>query len=111
VVKTSTQGAVLVFTIDGPLNLEEAGRLREAVATAPRVGRPQWVIDLAETPLIDSAGCEALLDARDSVVTVGGGVYLAALSPLCRDILIVTGAIRYFQVFEGVKQAVGQFSR
>ena len=110
-IKTSTQGAVQVFSVEGPLNAEEAERFSHAVSAAPRAGRPQWVIDLAETPLIDSAGCESLLDARDAAVAIGGGVHLAALSPLCRDILTVTGVIRYFQTFEGVKQAVGQFSR
>lgn len=110
-IKTSSQGAVQVFAVEGPLNAEEAERLGEAIAAVPRAGRPQWVIDLAEVPLIDSAGCESLLDARDAAVAVGGGVCLAGLTPLCGDILLATGVIRYFQAFEGVKQAVGQFSR
>ncbi len=110
-VKTSAQGAVQVFAVEGPLNAEEATRFSDAVAAAPRAGRPQWVVDLSEVPLIDSAGCEALLDARDAAVAVGGGVHLSGLSALSRDVLTATGVIRYFQAFEGVKQAVGQFCK
>lgn len=110
-VKPSTHGAVRVYSVEGPLNLESAEGLRRAVESAPLAGRPQWVIDLSESPLVDSAGCEALLDARDTAVRVGGAVHLAGLSPLCRDVLLATGVLRYFQAFEGVKQAVAQFAR
>jgi len=111
VIKTSAHGAVQVFAIEGPLNAEEATRFNDAVAAAPRAGRPQWVVDLAEVPLIDSAGCESLLGARDAAVAVGGAIHLAGLSALCHDILLATGVIRYFQDFEGVNQAIGQFSK
>ena len=110
-IKTSQQGAVQVFAVEGPLNHESAEEFKDAIAAAPRVGRPQWVVDLAEAPLIDSAGCEALLDARDAAAAIGGAVHVAGLSPLCQDVLIATGVNRYFQAFEGVNQAVAQYSR
>ncbi|QDT69045.1 STAS domain protein [Planctomycetes bacterium MalM25] len=110
-IKASNQGAVLVLDVAGPLNQEEADRLRGQIDSLPRVGRPQVVIDLAEVPLIDSAGCEALLDAREAVTADGGGVHLAGVSPLCHDILEATGVLRYFSVFDGEKQAVAQFAR
>ncbi|TWT98084.1 STAS domain protein [Botrimarina colliarenosi] len=110
-IKCSTQGAVQVFAIEGPLLTETAERLLSAVEECPRVGRPQWVVDLAEVPLIDSTGCEALLDTRDAATKVGGAVHLAGLNPLCNDILSATGVGRYFPKFEAVKQAVGHFSR
>jgi anti-anti-sigma factor len=111
VIKISSQGAVRVFAVEGPLNHESAASLQSAVTATPVAGRPQWVLDLAETPLVDSAGCEALLDARDAAAKVGGAVHLAGLSPLVRDVLLATGVLRYFQAFAGVKQAVAQFAR
>lgn len=110
-IKESQQGAVRVLAIEGALNSEEGDRLREAIETHPTGGRPQLVLDLSETPLIDSAGCEALLDTRDAVVSVGGAAHLAGLSPLCIDTLDATGLKRFFQVHEGVQQAVAQFAR
>lgn len=110
-IKESQQGAVRVLAIEGALNAEEGERLRDALVKKPAGGRPQVVLDLSETPLIDSAGCEALLDVRDAVVEVGGAAHLAGLSPLCVDTLAATGLQRYFQAYEGVQQAVGQFAR
>lgn len=109
-IKTTNQGAVSVIAVEGPLNQEEADRLRDRIGALPRAGRPQVVVDLAETPLIDSAGCEALLDARDAINADGGAVHLAGLSPLCQDILEATGLLRFFRVFDAEKQAVAQFA-
>lgn len=110
-IKESQQGAVRILAVEGALNEEEGGRLCESVAACPAGGRPQLVLDLSDTPLIDSAGCEALLDTRDAVVGVGGAAHLAGLSPLCLDVLAATGLNRYFQSYEGVQQAVAQFAR
>lgn len=109
-IKNSQQGAVTVFAIEGPLNEEEGGCLRDRFEAMPRLGRPQLVLDLAEVPMIDSAGCEALLDTRDAVTADGGAVHLSGVSPLCHDILEATGVLRYFRVFDAEKQAVAQFA-
>ena len=109
-IKSQLQGAVSVLAIEGPLNAEEGDRLRERIGSMPRAGRPQVVIDLAEVPMIDSAGCEALLDARDSVTADGGAVHLAGVSPLCHDILEATALLRFFRVFDAEKQAIAQFA-
>lgn len=109
--KQSTQGAVRVFSPEGALAGEVADALRDAVEAAPLDGQPKLVIDLAASPLIDSTGCEALLDIRDAVVEVGGAVYLAGLSPLCADTLSATGLSRRFMKFEGVNEAVAQYAR
>lgn len=110
-IKSSNHGAVQVLAIEGPLNEEEAARLSEQIESIPRTGRPQLVIDLSESPLIDSVGCEALLDCRDAISQLGGAIYLAGLTPLSQDILAATGVIRFFQSFASDKQAIAQFAR
>lgn len=110
-IKVSQQGAVRVLAIEGALDHEEAQRLQEAVESIPTAGRPQLVLDLSEVPVIDSKGCEGLLDVRDAVVEVGGAANLAGVGPLCEDVLAATGVGRYFQTFAGVQQAVAQFAK
>ncbi len=110
-IKSTQHGAVQLLSIEGALNGEEAERLAEQLEALPRAGRPQLVVDLAEVPLIDSVGCEALLDTRDAVTQRGGAVHLAGLNPLCQDILTATGVSRFFQSFESDKQAISQFAR
>lgn len=110
-VQTESQGAVRVFSVVGQLNREEADALRGSLEAEPSVGRPQWVIDMSEVPLIDSAGCEALLDAWDTAHRVGGSVHLAGLTALCRDVLAVTYTLANFPTFDTVSQAVAQYAR
>lgn len=110
-VVTSKQGAVTIFAVESTLNAESGDELRTAADNLPRLGRPQIVIDLSQTPLIDSAGCEALLDVRDAAVDIGGACCLAAAAPLCADILAVAGLDEQFAIFNGTNEAVASFAR
>ncbi|MEN0110143.1 MAG: STAS domain-containing protein [Planctomycetota bacterium] len=106
-----TQGAVRVLAPRAALTGEEAEALRDAAAKLPDAGRPLLVVDLASTPLIDSAGCEALLDARDTVAEAGGSVSIAGASSLSADILAATGVDREFVCYATVNEAVASFAR
>ena len=67
------------------------------------------VLNLKETPLIDSAGLEALLDVQERLQERGGQVKLASANPLCREILRITGVAEHFETYPDVKGAVGSF--
>ncbi|MEO1497066.1 MAG: STAS domain-containing protein [Planctomycetota bacterium] len=108
---SSKQGAVTVLSVDVTLDADAGDQLRAAVRGIPRVGRPQLVIDLSQSQLIDSAGCEALLDARDEVLDVGGDCVLAGASPLCADILAIAGLDEQLATFHGANEAVASFAR
>jgi anti-anti-sigma factor len=103
------QGAVDVVRLTGPLNHESAGKLVEGVESGLTDGQPMIVLDLSDVPLLDSAALDALLDLHDWAQLRGGTVKLASLSPLCADVLRVTGVSAQFQVFKDVKLAVGSF--
>lgn len=108
---SSKQGAVTILSVESALNAELAEDLKTAANSLPKLGRPQLVIDLASTPLIDSAGCEALLDIHDKAVDIGGECCLSSPSPLCRDILAVSGLDQQMLVFDGSHEAVASFAR
>ncbi len=107
----TTQGSVTIFTLDMPLDTDIAETLVDRVTELPRGGRPQIVFDMAGAPLMDSAGCEALLDIQDHVSGVGGVAHLASLGPLCKDILTATRVSESFRLFDGVNQAIASFAK
>ncbi|MGL4514587.1 MAG: STAS domain-containing protein [Lacipirellulaceae bacterium] len=109
--KTTTQGAVTVMTLDTALDTDTGDVLRSRVAELPKGGRPQVVIDLSAVPLVNGGGCEALLDVAESLSDRGGAANLAGLSPLCADILLATGVGERFLSFQTTKEAVAQFAR
>jgi len=107
----SKQGAVDVISGDDPLISEHLDEVAKLIDACQAQGQPRVVFDLKHVPLIDSAGLELLLDARDQCVQRGGLLQLAAPSQLCRDILSVTDADSQFMLFEDVISAVGSFAR
>ena len=107
----TSQGAVTILSLDMPLDADIAETLVDRVTELPRGGRPQLVIDMMSVPLLDSAGCEALLDIQDHVSAIGGAAHIASLGPLCQDILTATGVEKSFRLFDGVNEAVATFAK
>jgi anti-anti-sigma factor len=104
------QGAVCVIRPRGPIEASHCDEMKSTVFQALGAGRPMLVIDFHDVPLIDSAGLETLIDVRDALERKGGAVKLAALNPLCTDILRVTGIGQQFEHYPLVRSAVGSFA-
>lgn len=105
------QGAVVVIAgkeaVSEP-NLDELNRVLQKCLDE---SSPRIVLNLAEVPLFDSLGLEWLLDAAERLAERGGQLQIAAATPLCRDILAVTGVSDRFESFEDVRAAVRSYSR
>ena len=106
-----TQGAVDVIQGDAPLNAERAEEVALLLKRCLASGRPYVVLDLDKVPLIDSVGLELLLDFQERLQQLGGALKLAAVNPLCSDILEATGIRGSFEVFPEALFAVGSFVR
>jgi anti-anti-sigma factor len=109
-ISVDKQGAVCVVRPQAPLVGEQCALLRSAALKGLGAGRPMLVIDLQEAPLVDSAGLETLIELQERLETRGGAVKLAAVTPLCADILRITGVGDRFELHAVVKSAVGSFA-
>jgi len=103
------QGSVDVVSGDDPLSADYVPRVVRLLQECGAQGQPRAVLDLDRVPLIDSAGLEMLLDVQEDFQRRGGTLKLAARSPLCREILSVTGVGGHFEVFSEAASAVGSF--
>jgi stage II sporulation protein AA (anti-sigma F factor antagonist) len=104
-------GSIDVISGDAPLNTEHAPEALRVITDCLKSGQARLVFDLRNVPLIDSAGLELLLDARDRCLLQGGGLQLAAATPLCRDVLRATGVGQEIGLCDDVVQALGSFSQ
>lgn len=109
-VTVEKQGAVTVVRPVGALTVAHVDEFRESALGKLGQGRPMVVVDMHETPLLDSAGLESLIEVRDLLESRGGAVKLAAVNALCSDILRVTGVGHKFEHYGLVKTAVGSFA-
>jgi len=103
------QGAVEVVAPHGPLNHETAGGLRDTFVKLYDEGLPMVVINMSHVALVDSVGLETILDLNDELHQRGGALKLAGLSPLCQDILRVTGVAEHLEIYADVNAAVRSF--
>jgi anti-anti-sigma factor len=104
------QGALHVVSGDQCLNVDAVDEAREVFEGCLAQGQPRVILSLDKVPLIDSAGLELLLDVQELCIRRGGALRLAAPSPLCRDILQVTGVAEHFEIFDDVLAAAGSFA-
>jgi len=106
---TSKTGAVDVIRVEVPLNAETSEQLAGALSSAMEGGRPMTVVDLSGMTLIDSKGLEELLNHHEQFAAKGGELKLAAASPLCQDVLRITGLLDQIEHFDDAKDAVASF--
>lgn len=105
------QGAVDVIQGDEPLTAEQVTTVARLCDESLAGGQPRAVLDLSRVGLLDSAALEWLLNTQERFVQRGGAIKLAAPNQLCRDILLVTGIDRHFEVFADTVAAVGSYAR
>lgn len=105
------QGAVQVIVGKDAITEPNLPELNRHFEVCLRESPPRVVLNLAEIPLFDSQGLEWLLGSAERCAERGGQMQIAALNPLCRDILAVTGVGDRFEPFDDVRAAVRSFTR
>jgi len=75
----------------------------------PGLERPNVVLDLDGTELIDSRGLTALLNAQDQLRAGGGELKIATTNATNRKLLEITRLDAQLEVFESVLEAVRSF--
>lgn len=108
-VEQTRVGTVDVITPHGALLDQDAEQFARALAERLEQGNARVVICLKETPCMDSAALESLLDAADQFGDHASGLTLAGVTPTCREILEMTGLADRFRFFNDVNDAVKSF--
>ena len=105
------QGSVDVLRPTDRLDADAVPELSRTVDATIGQGRPQLVIDLKGVALLDGGALEYLLDVRDRCLRRGGACKLCGPSPLCREVLRITGVADEIEVFSDVVSAAGSFAQ
>jgi len=104
-------GTVATISSSQSLGCENQADFLKSVESCFGNGQPRIVVDLGSVPLMDSAGLEALLEARNRCSKLGGSIVLARPNALCRDILRINEVDRELNVFEDIVNAMGSFAK
>ena len=94
-------GALVRLTPRGALNTPETvTALREAVQQTIAARQIKIVLDLGACSLINSDGLEALLDAQDQLLRLGGWLKLSHVGPLLHEILLFCDILSHIALTE-----------
>ena len=104
-------GTVTTLECAVALNHPNADEFRQLSNQCFGHGIPRIVVDMRQTPLIDSAGLEALLDVKDHCEQLGGSMVIARPNALCADILRINGLNHEISIYNDYVPAVGSFSK
>lgn len=83
----------IVVRVDGDLDLEQAGMLRNALVGHIDAGTNRLVLDMAGCEFVDSAGISLLLTAHNRCAVTGGSLRLVELQPMVTRTLTVSGVL------------------
>jgi anti-anti-sigma factor len=94
----SIQGPIAILSLKGPLVADELPVLQQHVEDCSRSGVFRLVLDLKDTPFIDSAALEKIQNIASDMGKRGGDVRIACPNEVCRDIFVATRIGSFVQV-------------
>lgn len=103
--ETAREGACLVVSVRGEVDLVTAPELERALRTASVPGTSDLIVDLSETSFFDSTGIHALLRAGAHAAPVGVRLSIVAGSSCVRRVLRIAGIDRLYDVHETMQEA------
>jgi len=109
-IETRNLGEVKLIKLKGRLTLgESVDRLRSTIDDLIAGGDTQFILDLAEVPMIDSSGIGLVVRFLASTKQRGGNVKLVQPSKFAVQTLRLVGVLNLFQVFDDDDAAVESF--
>ena len=109
-VATSRRSNWTVAVINGRVDSVSAPDFQSSLAAAVDAGGSRLILDCTDLSYISSAGLRALLVTVKKVDALGGGVCMCELSGPIREVLEVSGFVRFLKVFDTVAEAEASFS-
>ena len=105
-VTTSQRGEVVVAAAKGRVDSLSARDFEAALAAAVNKSGNYLILDCAELEYISSAGLRSLLLTIKKVNALGGEFFICRLAAPIREVLDVSGFVRFMKVCDRVEEAV-----
>lgn len=107
--QSTINGDITVISLIGDLNVDAAGKLTEAVHTAFREQRRDFVLDLQQLSGIDSAGLEAITALQRECDEQLGMVHICGMDATLQKVFEITRLDRQLSLYPTIEEAVTSF--
>ncbi len=104
-VKTMEKEGVLVFQVNGEINISTSPELKKQFEKQPS---KKIVVDLEKVSYIDSSGLATLVEILKKTRSAGGSLGLAAMSDKVKSLFEITKLDKLFLIASSQDEAVGK---
>ena len=104
-------GTVSVIKMRSSLIGDGVAQCRQSVQDCLKNRRNQLILDMTDSPIVDSEGLEMIVDSQESCLSRGGKLVIIEPQPVCKEVLEITGINEFVAVFEDLREALKDFAR
>ena len=100
---------VLVYEIEGELDVEEVRRVKDRLLGEVESGNHKLVIDLSAVDFIDSSALGLFVSLKNKLAPIQGDLRFSRLSPQVRRVFEVFRLPQLYGIYESIDDAVASF--
>jgi anti-anti-sigma factor len=104
--EASKQGQRVILSPRGSLTCENCEEFRGKIEHSIKQGKTEIILDCHALSFFDSEGLELLLRTGEEMENKGGSLKIVGLGDVCRDILIATRLMTFFQIYDDIHGAI-----
>ena len=104
-------GAVSIIKASSSLVGDGLNQCRQELEDCLAQRRALIILDMSDSPLINSQGLEFIVKTQQECLSRGGKLVVAEPQALCQEILYITGVDQCVAVFDNIRNALGDFAR
>ena len=105
-IRSEHGGDAIVYRLGGSLDMATAPSLRAALLEAADEGKHDILVDCSHLEFLDSTGLGALIGAQKRALEHGGNVRLIVNEGPIQRLLMITGLMQVFAVYNTVQAAL-----
>ena len=108
-IEATIEGTLAVLKPHGKIDFVTSGEVDKKLAELADNGALRFVIDMGDVPFVASAGLRALLKCAQQAQPKGGGIRLANVNEVVREVIEVSGFGEILPIFAGEAEARADF--
>ena len=109
-IKVMETGTVNVLSLQGKIDLANAGQLKTEVKTLLEGGKTRLHLDMQGVDFINSSGLGALVSIMKEIRVFKGRLTMSGLAPYVNEIFEITQLSHVFEIFDTVENAQASYA-
>ncbi len=95
-----------IIVVSGKIDAATSKDLDVALKRLIDQNKTRLVVDMENVEYLSSSGLRALMAAQNRLRKLGGDLMLTSLQPFVKEVFVITGANRFFKIYQSQAEAI-----